>query len=133
MASTAPNTATCSKYLSVGTADGFSEIKPIHGSAIESPFTIRRFIDCENGVEDASKNIQEKGSEFKSYYHPHHLQNSNFKNIQDYIPYNFDEMCINMAQAAGSNEQFLMENIKKEGMPLAAPGITSNSNEQNLK
>lgn len=61
--------------MTVGSSDNLSDMKAVHG-ALESPFTIRRFMDCENGIMYNSNKIHEK-SEFKSYYP---ILNSNWKN-----------------------------------------------------
>jgi hypothetical protein len=74
LGSTAPNTSTGSKYLTIGTQDGLSDIKGVHGM-MESPYVIRRFTDGEHGMIGATSiKIHEK-SEFKSYYRT----NSNLK------------------------------------------------------
>lgn len=76
LGSTAPNTSTCQKYMTVGSSDGFSDIKGVH-MRIDSPYAIRRFMDSEHAVSGATNKIHEK-SEFKSYFP---ISNSNWNNM----------------------------------------------------
>lgn len=94
LGSTAPNTSTCQKYMTVGSSDGLSDLKVVHNN-LDSPYAIRRFIDCDIAMVGTSTKIHEK-SEFKSF-NPN--SNSNWKSLQEIIPYNFEEVCFNMAQA----------------------------------
>jgi hypothetical protein len=97
--STAPNTSTCQKYMTVGSSEGHSDAKAVQDT-LDSPYAIRRFVDSESGAGANSNKIHEKG-EFKPHY-PH--ANSNIKSLQEYIPYQFEEICFNMAQVVGHND-----------------------------
>lgn len=85
--------------MTVGSCEGYSDLKVIHCST-ESPYAIRRFVDCEaammgpttGAARNASQSKILERSEFKSYN-----QIQNWKNFQDFIPYNFDEACFNMS------------------------------------